>query len=143
VDDRTTSLPSLDGPGSQQKAARAKGPAPSLAELRSMPIDEILRTRRGLRRRLLENASLRPLRVAVLGGTTTNEVVDLLELLLLADGFKPELRQSEYNRFYEDATLDVASLVDFKPDLVYVHNHYLNVSRFPSPGTAGSRSCSG
>ena len=134
MDDRTTSLPSADGSSSQHRAPKDKGPAPSLAELRSLPIDEILRTRRGLRRRLLENAGLRPLRVAVLGGTTTNEVVDLLELLLLADGFKPELRQSEYNRFYEDATLDVASLADFKPDLVYVHNHFLNISRFPSPG---------
>ena len=134
MDDRTTSLPSLDGSSREQRAKSERGAAPSLAELRARPIDEILRTRRALRRRLLDNPALRPLRVAVLGGTTTNELVDLLELLLLADGFRPEFRQSEYNRFYEDATLDVASLVDFKPDLVYVHNHFLNVSRYPSPG---------
>ncbi|TMB27689.1 MAG: hypothetical protein E6J61_19555, partial [Deltaproteobacteria bacterium] len=93
-----------------------------------------MQKRKGLRRKLLENPALRPLRVAVLGGTTTNELADLLELLLLADGFRPEFRQSDYNRFYEDATVDVGTLVDFKPDLVYLHTHFLNVSRYPSPG---------
>src|SRR5207302_7590018 len=130
----TASLPSLDGSSGQQRPASEKGPPRGLAELRSLPIDEILRKRKGLRRRLLENPSPRPLRLAVLGGTTTNEVVDLLELLLLADGFRPEFRQSDYNRFYEDATVDVANLVEFKPDLVYVNTHFLNVSRYPSPG---------
>jgi len=134
VDERTTSLPSLDGLNRQHRPGSDKSPAPALWELRSRPIDEILQKRKGLRRKLLENPALRPLRVAVLGGTTTNELADLLELLLLADGFRPEFRQSDYNRFYEDATVDVGTLVDFKPDLVYLHTHFLNVSRYPSPG---------
>jgi FkbH-like protein len=133
VDDRTASVPSLDASSRQQRAPGEKPPG-GIAELRSLPIDEILRRRKALRRRLLENSSLRPLRLAVLGGTTTNELVDLLELLLLADGFRPEFRQSDYNRFYEDATIDVANLVEFKPDLVYVSTHFLNVSRYPSAG---------
>ncbi|HEX7838911.1 MAG TPA: HAD-IIIC family phosphatase [Kofleriaceae bacterium] len=107
-----------------------------MVDVRSLPLEQVLRSRKRLRRELQGQAGLRPLRVAVLGGTTTNEVVDLLELLLLSDGFAPAFYQSEYNRFYEDATLDVHQIVEFKPDLVYLHTHVLNVSRFPSPDFA-------
>jgi len=135
VDDRTAHLPVPDGSsGDRAGSGHDGGQVPRPLELRSLPIDEILRSRKRLRRQLLENRTLRPLRVAVLGGTTTNELVDLLELLLLADGFRPAFRQSEYNRFYEDATVDIGDLVDFKPDLVYLHTHFLNVSRYPSAG---------
>ena len=135
VDDRTAHLPVPDGSsGDRAGSGHDGGQVPGFLELRSLRIDEILRSRKRLRRQLLENRTLRPLRVAVLGGTTTNELVDLLELLLLADGFRPAFRQSEYNRFYEDATVDIGNLVDFKPDLVYLHTHFLNVSRYPSAG---------
>ena len=101
--------------------------------IRSVGFDQLLRSRKRLRRELIENSTnLRPLRIAVLGGTTTNEVVDLLDLLLLSDGFEPTFYQSEYNRFYEDATLDTQKIADFKPDLVYVHTHYNNISRCPA-----------
>jgi FkbH-like protein len=103
-------------------------------DVRSLPLDQILRSRKRLRRELTAAESLRPLRVAVLGGPTTAEVVDLLELVLLSDGFAPTFYQSEYNKFYEDATLDVARVAEHKPDLVWIHTHVLNVSRFPSPG---------
>ncbi|MDB4969844.1 MAG: FkbH like protein, partial [Myxococcales bacterium] len=103
-------------------------------DVRSLPLDQILRSRKRLRRELAAAPSLRPLRVAVLGGPTTVEVVELLELLLLSDGFAPTFYQSEYNKFYEDATLDVARVAEFKPDLVWVHTQVLNVSRFPAPG---------
>jgi FkbH-like protein len=96
-------------------------------------LEQILRSRKRLRRELLQNQELRPLRLAVLGGPTTNEVVDLLELLLLSDGFAPTIYQSEYNKFYEDATVDVQRLVEFRPDLVYFHTSYVSVSRYPPP----------
>ncbi|HEX4565718.1 MAG TPA: HAD-IIIC family phosphatase, partial [Vicinamibacterales bacterium] len=101
--------------------------------IRSLPLAEIFRSRKRLRRELLETRPSNPLRVAVLGGTTTNELVDLLELLLLADGFAPVFYQSEYNRFYEDATLDVARVAEFRPDVVCIHTHVVNITRFPQP----------
>ena len=69
-----------------------------LSGLTTLPLDEILAKRKKLRRQLLENKGLRNIRIAVLGGTTTNELVDLLELLLLDSGFQPEFHQSEYGR---------------------------------------------
>ena len=112
----------------------------TVPDIHSLDADSLLRSRKRLRRELrAENSQLRPLRpprplrIAVLGGTTTNELVDLLELMLLADGFDPSFYQSEYNRFFEDATLDTQRIADFEPDLVYVHTHVVNITRFPAP----------
>jgi FkbH-like protein len=97
-------------------------------------MDELLQKRRGLRRQLADVEGLQPVRIAVLGGTTTNEVVDFLEILLLADGFKPVFYQSEYGRFYEDAVLDPADLIAFAPNIVYIHTCHLNVQSLPTAG---------
>jgi FkbH-like protein len=94
-------------------------------------IDELLLKRKGLRRQLSAMEGLQPVRIAVLGGSTTNELVDLLEVLLLADGFQPTFHQSEYNLFYEEAVLDPNALVSFDPDIVYLHTSYLNVHSVP------------
>ncbi len=105
------------------------------ASLAGLTLDELLMKRRALRRRLAAKAGLRPLRVAVLGGSTTNEVVDLLELLLLDEGFAPEFWQSEYGRFYVDAVHDTAALEAFGPELVYVHTSVRSVQGFAAMGT--------
>ena len=95
------------------------------------PVSDLFRKRIGLRRQLSAVEGLQPIRIAVLGGTTTNEVVDLLELYLLDSGFKPVFHQSEYGRFYEDAVQDPSDLIAFKPDIVYLHTSCLNVRAAP------------
>ena len=97
----------------------------------SCSIDDILMKRKSLRNKLSAADGLQQLRVAVLGGTTTDEVVNLFEVLLLSDGFKPVFHQSEYGRFYVDAVHDTQALVDFKPNIVYVHTSCLNVQNMP------------
>ncbi len=99
--------------------------------LSTYSLDEILQKRRGLRRQLSAVEGLKEIRIAVLGGTTTNELVDLLELLLLSSGFRPTFRQSEYGRFYEDAVLEPHEIAAFKPDIVYVHTCSLNIQTYP------------
>ena len=99
-------------------------------------VDDILMKRRSLRRELLSRPGLQELRIAVLGGSTTEEVVNFLELLLVAEGFQPVFHQSEYGRFYDDAVHDSQALVDFKPQLVYVHTSCLNVRNLPPLGCA-------
>ena len=95
-------------------------------------VDDLFRKRKSLRRELSAAENLQPIRIAVLGGSTTNEVVDLLEIFLLESGFQPTFHQSEYGRFYEDAVLEPGDLVAFKPDVVYVHTSCLNVQSWPS-----------
>jgi FkbH-like protein len=102
----------------------------------NLSTDDLLRKRKSLRRQLAAVEGLQPIRIAVLGGSTTNEVVDLLELFLLASGFQPTFRQSEYGRFYEDAVLDPAELIAFAPDIVYLHTSCLNVQQIPPVDTS-------
>ena len=95
------------------------------------PLDELLIKRRGLRRQLLTLNGLKDIRIAILGGTTTSELVDLFEILLLQNGFRPAFYQSEYGRYYEDAVLQPDEIIAFRPDIVYVHTCSLNIQAFP------------
>ena len=98
----------------------------------NLSFESLLQQRKRLRRQLLENPALRELRIAVLGGVTTNEMVDLLEVLLLAENFRPVFYQSEYNRYFEDAVLEPEKILAFKPDIVYVHTHWMNIQQAPA-----------
>ena len=100
--------------------------------LSSLSIQDLLRSRRRLRRELSTQENLRLIRIAVLGGSTTNEFVDLLEIHLLDAGFDPVIRQSEYGQFYEEAVHNIAELKAFAPDIVYLHTSCKNVLAMPS-----------
>jgi FkbH-like protein len=93
--------------------------------------DDLVSRRKSLRRSLSAAEGLQPVRIAVLGGTTTQELVELWEIFLLASGFKPVFHQTEYGRYYEDSVVDPAELVAFAPDIVYVCTSYLNVRNAP------------
>jgi FkbH-like protein len=97
----------------------------------SITLDELLMRRRALRKQLLTRVDLTDIRIAVLGGTTTNELVDILEILLLDSGFRPRFYQSEYGRYYEDAVLEPQAIAHFKPDVVYVHTCSINIQTVP------------
>ena len=99
-------------------------------ELSKLSLDEILMKRKSLRRKLLAQQQLIPVRIAVLGGSTTNELVDLLELQLLDSGIKPDFYQSEYGRYYVEAVHDSDAIAAFKPDVVYVHTSVADIQSF-------------
>jgi predicted enzyme involved in methoxymalonyl-ACP biosynthesis len=99
--------------------------------LDALPIEKLQLKRKSLRRELLTRSNLHDVRIAVLGGSTTNELVDLLEVLLLDSGFRPTFYQSEYNRFYEDAVLEPHLIADFRPDLTYIHTTAINIQSYP------------
>ncbi len=99
------------------------------------PIDTkyLLRKKLRLKKELLENATgMIEKRIAVLGGSTTNEIVDQLELFLLNYGIKPTFYQSEYAQFWQDAMYGNAELDAFAPDVIYFHTNWRNVSSFPT-----------
>ena len=108
-----------------------KAQRPSTMNPSTYPLDELLIKRRGLRRQLLTLNGLKDIRIAILGGTTTSELVDLFEILLLQNGFRPAFYQSEYGRYYEDAVLQPDEIIAFRPDIVYVHTCSLNIQAFP------------
>ena len=81
---------------------------------------------------LLGNNSWIEKHVAILGGSTTNDIKLVLELFLLNNGIKPEFYESEYNQFYQDAVFDNPELEEFRPDIIYVCTSNRNITRYPS-----------
>ena len=93
----------------------------------------LLRKKIRIKKELLaSNESFIEKRIAVLGGSTTNEIVDQLELFLLNYGIKAEFYQSEYAQFWQDAMFGNEELDNFKPDIVYIHTNWRNINEFPT-----------
>lgn len=93
---------------------------------------EILGKKKKLLRVLKENAANAvPLRIAVLGGSTTSDIVKVLELFLRERGIAPSFYESEYNQYWNDAVFGNPELSEFKPELVFVHTTFRNIEQLP------------
>ena len=90
---------------------------------------EILHRRKLLRKTLLADGSTRVhKKIAVLGGSTTSDIVKTMELFLLDAGIAPEFYESEYAQYYQDAMFPGGDLDSFQPDLIFVHTSNRNVT---------------
>ena len=96
------------------------------------------RRRNALRRALLERPGLMDRRIAVLGGSTTHDLIALIELFLLANGIRPTFYESEYNQWWEDAVFVNPALDVFRPDVVFIHTSVRNVRTWPDLGAEPS-----
>ncbi len=99
----------------------------------SYPFDsaEILKRKRKIKKELLaDNTSRIKKRIAVLGGSTTNDIVDAAELFLLNNGIEPSFYQSEYAMYWQDAMFGNDHLSTFNPDIVFVHTSTRNLEKF-------------
>ncbi len=99
------------------------------------PLDAmlLLKKRRSFTKKLQGlSAESMPLKIAILGGSTTHEVREMLELFLLHQGFKPSFYETGYNQFWEDIMFSPEKLLEFQPDLIYVHTTYRNIRKYPS-----------
>lgn len=95
----------------------------------------IIRKKKSLRRQLLDtDAKFVEKKIAILGGSTTHDIMLVLELFLLNAGIKPVFYESEYNKFWEDAMFDNPELMEFKPDIIYIHTSNRNIRNYPSVG---------
>lgn len=96
--------------------------------------DFIRKKRIKIRKQLLadEQANYIDKRIAILGGSTTSEVKNMLELFLLNQGIKPSFYESEYNKYYEDGMFDNAELVEFNPEIIYIHTSNRNITAWPN-----------
>ncbi len=94
---------------------------------------KILTKRRSIKKQLLEETTQRIKKnIAVLGGSSTHDIVEILELFLLDNGIEPTFYQSEYGLFFEDAVFGNEKLLKFKPDIVFVHTSNRNIKSFPT-----------
>ncbi|MCI8416142.1 MAG: HAD-IIIC family phosphatase [Lachnospiraceae bacterium] len=97
----------------------------------------ILKKKKSLRRDLLkEHTSFLKKKIAVLGGSTTHDILLILDLFLLNQGIQAEFYESEYNQYYQDAMFPNERLKDFQPDFIYVYTTNRNITAYPRAGVA-------
>lgn len=94
-------------------------------------IEYIIKNKKKIKQELLNKENLIEKNIAILGGSTTSEVKNMLEIFLLNYGIKPNFYESEYNMFYEDALFGNSVLDSFKPDIIYIHTTVRNIIDFP------------
>ena len=92
----------------------------------------LLKKKKSLKKQLLADDMPRvEKKIAVLGGSTANDIVDITELFLLDYGIKPQFYLSEYNRYWQDAMFDNPELQEFAPDIVFIHTTNRNILKYP------------
>ncbi len=92
----------------------------------------IIKKRKSIKRKLLADGSKRlKKKIAVFGGSTTSDIVVYLELFLLNNGIEPEFYESEYAQYWQDAMFPGDELIEFAPDIVFIHTTNRNISNFP------------
>lgn len=97
------------------------------------PLDTktLFRKKASLRRVLAEKEGLIDKKIAILGGSTTNEVAEQLAIFLLYYGIRAEIYQSEYGQYWQDAMFGSDALDVFEPDIIYIHTSWRNIEAFP------------
>ena len=92
----------------------------------------IMKKRKSLKRALLSDGTTRlKKKIAVLGGSTTNDIIAITELFLLDAGIEPEFYQSEYAQYWQDAMFPSEELAGFAPDIVFIHTTNRNITEYP------------
>lgn len=108
----------------------------SIPDFLSYPFDSdvLLRKQKSLRRRLLDRETISYIdkKIAILGGTTTSDFKNLLEIFLLASGIRPFFYESEYNKYYEDAVFPNDTLEAFAPDIIFLFTSVANLVHIPN-----------
>ncbi len=93
----------------------------------------IIKKRKSLKRTLLSDGSKRlKKKIAVFGGSTTNDIVVYLDLFLLNQGIEAEFYQSEYAQYWQDAMFPGEELLNFQPDIVFIHTTNRNIIHYPT-----------
>jgi len=92
----------------------------------------LMRKKKSIKKELLSSGTFIEKRIAILGGSTTDEVKNMLELFLLNYGIKPSLYESGYGRYWQEAVFDNAALDEFAPDVIYIHTSNRNIECFPT-----------
>ena len=96
-----------------------------MKEVLQYPFDSqyLSRKKRAIKRELLADNETKFVekKIAVLCGSTADEIKDIAELFLLDNGIKPQFYVSEYNKYWEDIMFDNPELTEFEPDIIFIH----------------------
>ncbi|MCI9133889.1 MAG: HAD-IIIC family phosphatase [Lachnospiraceae bacterium] len=93
----------------------------------------ILKKKKSIRRELIAGRSdFLKKKIAVLGGSTTHDILLILDLFLLNQGIQAEFYESEYNQYYQDAMFPNPKLEAFAPDFIYLYTTNRNITAYPA-----------
>ncbi len=95
-------------------------------------VEELMKHKKKIKKELLLKENLLDKNIAILGGSTTSEIKNMLEIFLLNYGIKPKFYESEYNQFYEDAMFGNEEFDNFQPDIIYIHTTNRNIMNYPT-----------
>ena len=93
----------------------------------------IIKKKKSIKKQLLEDKSVNFIqkKIAILGGSTTKDITDVLEIFLLNYGIEAVFYESEYNKFFEDGMFYNEKLENFKPDIIYIYTTNKNINEYP------------
>ena len=95
--------------------------------------DYILKKKKSLKKELLnQNTNFLEKKIAILGGSTTNDIKLILELFLLNYDIKPSFYESEYNQYFQEAMFENKELDEFEPDIIFIHTSNRNITNYPT-----------
>ena len=72
------------------------------------------------------------IKLAILGGFTTHQLRDFIELYLFAAGVSAEICETEYGVFQQEILDSNSRLYEFKPNVVYLATHWRNLGHLPA-----------
>lgn len=99
----------------------------------------ILKKRRSIKKDLLAaDVSYIDKNIAVLGGSTTHDILGMLELFLLDQGIRPIFYESEFGQYWQDAMFENSELNDFRPDIIFIHTSNRNILEYPCVKSSGT-----
>lgn len=105
-----------------------------MIELLSFPFDhnKIIRKKKKIKKELLNlKNNANSVKIAILGGSTTSEIKDILELFLLNENLNPIFYESGYNKYFEEIMFE-NNLEKFNPDIIFIHTSFRNIMNLPN-----------
>jgi FkbH-like protein len=72
------------------------------------------------------------IKLAILGGFTTHQLRDFIELYLFAAGVSAEIYEADYGVFQQEILDPNSGLYEFKPNVVYLATHWRNLGHLPT-----------
>ncbi|MBR7076123.1 MAG: HAD family hydrolase, partial [Lachnospiraceae bacterium] len=92
----------------------------------------LLKKKKSIKKELLKDETPRiQKKIAILGGSTTADIAQILDLFLLQYGIEASFYESEYNKYYEDALFGNPDFDAFEADVIFIHTGIHNIMNFP------------
>jgi FkbH-like protein len=115
----------------QQEGAAAVRPWAVRAVSPLLDYSSLMKLRRFLSADDGETLAARVIRLAILGGPTTIQLCQLVELFLASEGVVAKIYEAEYGLFRQEILTPGSGLDNFGPEIVFLANSARDVTRLP------------